>query len=55
VRHISITDAPVGRSIEETMRTLEALQFTDKNGEVCPANWKPGAETMKPTAEGVKA
>ena len=35
------------------IRLLDALQFTEKYGEVCPANWKPGEEAMKPTAEGV--
>ncbi|KAI9337937.1 thioredoxin-like protein [Obelidium mucronatum] len=46
VRHISINDLGVGRSIDETLRLVEAFQFNDKNGEVCPAGWKKGAKSM---------
>ena len=46
VRHMGINDAPVGRSVEETLRLVQAFQYTDKHGEVCPAEWKPGAKTM---------
>ena len=53
VRHQLINDLPLGRSVEEAIRILDALQFTEKYGEVCPANWRPGEEAMKPTAEGV--
>jgi peroxiredoxin (alkyl hydroperoxide reductase subunit C) len=53
VRHCVINDLPLGRSIDEALRMLDALQFTEKHGEVCPANWKEGDEAMKPTAEGV--
>ncbi len=53
VRHALINDLPLGRSIEEALRMVEALQFTEKHGEVCPANWKHGADGMKPTADGV--
>ena len=53
VRHQLINDLPLGRSVEEAIRILDALQFTEKYGDVCPANWKPGEEAMKPTAEGV--
>ena len=53
VRHQLVNDLPLGRSVEEVIRLLDALQFTEKYGEVCPANWKPGEEAMKPTAEGV--
>ncbi|PAA60019.1 hypothetical protein BOX15_Mlig001693g2, partial [Macrostomum lignano] len=48
LRQITINDLPVGRSVDETFRLVQAFQFTDKHGEVCPANWKPGAKTMKP-------
>jgi peroxiredoxin 1 len=48
LRQITINDLPVGRSVEETLRLVQAFQFTDKHGEVCPANWKPGKKTMKP-------
>lgn len=53
VRHSVINDLSLGRSVDEAMRMLDALQFTEKHGEVCPANWKDGDEAMKPTAEGV--
>src|SRR5271156_4833957 len=47
VRHLLINDLPLGRSTEEALRVLDALQFVEKHGEVCPANWKPGSLTMK--------
>jgi peroxiredoxin (alkyl hydroperoxide reductase subunit C) len=53
VQHQLINNLPLGRSVDEAIRILDALQFTEKYGEVCPANWKPGEEGMKPTAEGV--
>ena len=53
VRHALINDLPLGRNVDEALRMLEALQFTEKHGEVCPANWKEGEEGMKPTPEGV--
>jgi len=48
LRQITINDLPVGRSVDETLRLVQAFQFTDKHGEVCPANWKPGKDTIKP-------
>jgi len=53
VRHALVNDLSLGRSVDEAMRMLDALQFTEKHGEVCPANWHAGEEAMKPTAEGV--
>jgi len=53
VRHALVNDLPLGRNVEETLRILDALQFHEEHGEVCPANWKPGEEAMKPTADGV--
>ena len=53
VRHALVNDLPLGRSVDEALRVLEALQFTEAHGEVCPANWHPGDEAMKPTAKGV--
>jgi len=53
VRHQLVNDLPLGRNVDEAIRILDALQFTEKYGEVCPANWTPGKEAMKPTAEGV--
>ncbi|MCX2185823.1 peroxiredoxin, partial [Streptomyces sp. SKN60] len=49
LRQITINDLPVGRSVDESLRLLEAFQFTDKYGEVCPANWQPGSDTIKAT------
>jgi len=53
VRHQLINDLPLGRSVEESLRMLDSLIFFEKNGEVCPANWKVGDKGMKPTAEGL--
>lgn len=53
VRHALINDLPIGRSVDEALRVLDALQFHEKHGDVCPANWHEGEEAMKPTAEGV--
>lgn len=53
VRHQVVNDMPLGRSIEEALRIIDALQFFEKNGEVCPANWHKGDNAMKPTQEGV--
>jgi peroxiredoxin (alkyl hydroperoxide reductase subunit C) len=55
VRHEIINDLPLGRNVGEAMRVLDALQFHEKHGDVCPANWKAGEDAMKPTAEGVAA
>ena len=48
LRQMTVNDLPVGRSVDETLRLVKAFQFTDKHGEVCPANWTPGTKTMKP-------
>ena len=53
VRHSVINDLPLGRNVDEALRMVDALQFTEEFGEVCPANWHKGEEGMKPTAEGV--
>ncbi len=53
VRHSVINDLPLGRNIDEALRILEALQFVEKHGEVCPANWQEGKSAMEPTTEGV--
>lgn len=47
VRHQLVNDLPLGRSLEEAMRMLDSLIFVEKNGEVCPANWKPGLKGIK--------
>ncbi len=48
VQHATINNLAVGRSVDETLRVLQAFQFTREHGEVCPANWKPGSDTMIP-------
>lgn len=53
VRHALVNDLPLGRSVDEAIRMVDALQYFEENGEVCPANWKQGEEAMKPDAEGV--
>jgi peroxiredoxin (alkyl hydroperoxide reductase subunit C) len=53
VRHALLNDDPIGRSVDEALRVLEALQFSEEHGVVCPANWHEGEEAMEPTAEGV--
>jgi peroxiredoxin (alkyl hydroperoxide reductase subunit C) len=53
IRHAVINDLPLGRSVDEAIRMVDALQYTEEHGEVCPANWHEGDEAMKPTAEGV--
>ena len=53
VRHQLINDLPLGRDVDEAIRVLDALQFTEEHGDVCPANWRPGDDAMKPTPEGV--
>jgi len=55
VRHQLVNDLPLGRSVDEAVRILDALQFHEAHGEVCPANWRPGEEAMIPTAEGVSS
>lgn len=54
LRQITINDRPVGRCVDETLRLVQAFQFTDKHGEVCPAGWKPGSATIKPDPEDKK-
>ncbi|MGA0058170.1 MAG: peroxiredoxin [Planctomycetota bacterium] len=53
VRHQIVNDLPLGRNVEEAIRMVDALQFHEQHGEVCPANWKKGKAGMKPNAEGV--
>ncbi len=54
VRHQVVNDLPLGRSVSETLRMVDALQFTEKHGEVCPANWNAGEKSMKPTRDGLE-
>jgi peroxiredoxin (alkyl hydroperoxide reductase subunit C) len=53
VRHQVVNDLPLGRSVEETLRMVDALQYFEEHGEVCPADWHPGDDAMEPTADGV--
>ncbi len=53
VRHQVVNDLPLGRSVDEALRMIDALQFHEENGEVCPANWQKGKEAMLATADGV--
>ncbi|HEX9592848.1 MAG TPA: peroxiredoxin [bacterium] len=53
VRHALVNDLPLGRSVAEALRTLDALQFVDTHGEVCPANWQKGDAALAPTPEGI--
>jgi alkyl hydroperoxide reductase subunit AhpC len=54
VRHQVVNDLPLGRSVEEALRTVQALQYVETHGEVCPANWKEGSRTIKPTVDASK-
>jgi peroxiredoxin (alkyl hydroperoxide reductase subunit C) len=53
IRHYVINDLPLGRNVDESIRMVEALQFHEDHGEVCPAGWNKGDEGMKPNADGV--
>ena len=53
VRHELVNDLPLGRNVDEALRVIDALQFFEEHGDVCPANWRPGEDAMKPTPEGV--
>ena len=52
VQHVTINNLPLGRNVEEVLRMIDALQYFEKHGEVCPANWHEGADTIKPDPEG---
>lgn len=53
VRHQLVNDLPLGRNVDEVIRLIDALQFTEEHGEVCPANWKKGDKSLVPTQEGI--
>ena len=53
VRHMVVNDMPLGRSVEEAIRMVDALQHFEQYGEVCPLGWQKGKEAMAPTHEGV--
>lgn len=54
IQHSTINNLSVGRNVEETLRLVEAYQYTAKHGEVCPAGWSKGQDTMKPDPQGSK-
>jgi peroxiredoxin 2/4 len=53
VRHQLVNDLPLGRNVDEVLRMIDALQFTEEYGDVCPANWKKGDKALKATQEGI--
>jgi len=53
VQHQVVNNLPLGRNVDEMLRVVDALQFTEEHGEVCPAGWHPGDAGMQPTPEGV--
>lgn len=53
VRHQVVNDLPLGRNVDEALRMVDALQFHEEHGEVCPAGWNKGAEGMTASSEGV--
>ncbi len=53
VRHQVVNDLPLGRSVDEALRMVDAVQFFEKYGEVCPANWSEGQRGMKPDQQGL--
>lgn len=53
VRHQVVNDLPLGRSVDEVLRMVSALQYHEQHGEVCPADWNEGKEALKDTAEGI--
>jgi peroxiredoxin (alkyl hydroperoxide reductase subunit C) len=55
VRHQVVNDLPLGRNMDELIRIVDALQFVEEHGEVCPAGWSKGSNGMTPDAEGVAA
>jgi len=54
VRHQVVNDLPLGRSVDEALRMVDALKHFEKYGEVCPANWNSGTKALKPTTDGLK-
>ncbi len=55
VQHQVVNNMPLGRSVNEVLRMVDALQYFEENGEVCPADWHKGLDAMKPSQEGVSA
>lgn len=53
VQHATVNNLPLGRNVGEMLRIIDALQYSEQHGEVCPAGWQKGQQAIKPTAEGV--
>ena len=53
VRHCVVNDTPYGRSVVETLRMLDAIQFHEEHGDVCPADWNAGQDSIVPTLQGL--
>jgi peroxiredoxin (alkyl hydroperoxide reductase subunit C) len=54
VQHVTLNNLPLGRNVEEVIRVLDAMQYHEEHGEVCPANWKKGDKALKASNEGLK-
>lgn len=54
LRSVTVNDLPLGRNVDELLRVIDALQFTEEHGEVCPANWQKGEGGMTPTQDGLE-
>lgn len=55
IRHQLINDLPIGRSVDEVLRLLDAIHFHEEHGDVCPANWQAGSKSMKATSQGLES
>lgn len=55
VRSMVVNDLPIGRNVDELLRLIDALEFSDKHGDVCPAGWQKGRQAMQASSEGVRA
>ena len=55
LKHITVNDNSLGRNVEEVLRVVDAVDFSEKHGEVCPANWHKGEKAMKASSAGLKA
>lgn len=54
VQHQVVNNLPLGRNVDEALRMIDALQFTEEHGEVCPANWNKGSKAMAPNQDGLE-
>ena len=54
LKHATINDLDLGRNVDEVLRLLDAIDYTEEHGEVCPANWKKGDKAMKPNFDSLK-